>query len=75
MVHGLSNKPHCIRAYYGCYGPLRYPLFVPRGEAGWNKKILYDVSYDGCLQGNDMSGTILAFKLCDLMLFRCNITC
>jgi hypothetical protein len=41
MVCGTSGEPQYIKAYHGCYDPLSYPLFFPRGEAGWNKKILY----------------------------------
>ena len=28
-----------IKSYYGCYDPLSYPLFFPRGELGWHAKI------------------------------------
>jgi hypothetical protein len=41
MVCGTSGEPQYIKAYHRCYDPLSYPLFFPRGEAGWNKKILY----------------------------------
>jgi hypothetical protein len=41
MVCGTSGEPQNIKAYHGCYDPLSYPLFSPRGEADWNKKILY----------------------------------
>ena len=41
MVCGISGHPQYIKPYYGCYDPLSYPLFFPRGEAGWNGKILY----------------------------------
>jgi hypothetical protein len=41
MVCGISGEPQYIKAYYGCYDPLSYPLFFARGETGWNKKILY----------------------------------
>ena len=27
------------RSYYGCYDPLSYPLFFPRAELGWHRKI------------------------------------
>ncbi|TVU46019.1 hypothetical protein EJB05_05534, partial [Eragrostis curvula] len=42
MVCGVSDRPVYIKAYYGCYDPLAYPLFFPGGEAGWNEEILYD---------------------------------
>ncbi|XP_071677145.1 uncharacterized protein [Lolium perenne] len=32
VVHGKGDRPLYIRAYYGCYDPLSYPLFFPRGE-------------------------------------------
>ncbi|TVU42279.1 hypothetical protein EJB05_08675, partial [Eragrostis curvula] len=41
MVCGVSDRPVYIKAYYGCYDPLAYPLFFPGGEAGWNEEILY----------------------------------
>ncbi|TVU37831.1 hypothetical protein EJB05_11171 [Eragrostis curvula] len=41
MVCGVSDRPVYIKAYYGCYDPLAYPLFYPGGEAGWNEGILY----------------------------------
>jgi hypothetical protein len=41
MVCGTSREPQYIKAYNKCYDPLLYPLFSPRGEASWNKKILY----------------------------------
>jgi hypothetical protein len=37
VVHGKGDRPLYIRAYYGCYDPLSYPLFFPRGETGWNR--------------------------------------
>ena len=36
-----------IRAYYGCYDPLSYPLFFPRGETGWNRWMKYICAPDG----------------------------
>jgi hypothetical protein len=33
MVCGTSGEPQYIKAYHGCYDPLSYPLFFPRGEA------------------------------------------
>jgi hypothetical protein len=41
MVCGTPGVPQYIKAYHGCYDPLSYPLFFARGEASWNKKILY----------------------------------
>jgi hypothetical protein len=39
MVYGKSDNPQYIKAYHGCYDPLSYPLFFPRGEVGWNLNI------------------------------------
>jgi hypothetical protein len=41
MVCGTSGEPQYIKAYHECYDPLSYPVFSPRGEVSWNKKILY----------------------------------
>jgi hypothetical protein len=41
VVHGKGDRPLYIRAYYGCYDPLSYPLFFPRGETGWNRWMPY----------------------------------
>jgi hypothetical protein len=41
LVSGIFGQPQYIKAYHRCYDPLSYPLFFPRGEAGWNKKIFY----------------------------------
>ena len=32
MVYPNSGHPHFIRAYYGCYDPLAYPVLYPGGE-------------------------------------------
>ncbi|XP_037457212.1 uncharacterized protein LOC119328310 [Triticum dicoccoides] len=42
IVYGKGDRPVYIRAYYGCYDPLAYPLFFPRGETGWNRFMPYD---------------------------------
>ncbi|KAL6643881.1 hypothetical protein ACP70R_018647 [Stipagrostis hirtigluma subsp. patula] len=36
MLHGKNRDIHGIRSYHGCYDPLSYPLFFPRGELGWH---------------------------------------
>jgi hypothetical protein len=41
VVHAKGGRPLYIRAYYGCYDPLAYPLFFPGGETGWNRKMPY----------------------------------
>jgi hypothetical protein len=43
VVYGKGDRPIFIRAYYGCYDPLAYPLFFPCGEAGWNRWMPYHV--------------------------------
>jgi hypothetical protein len=44
VIYGKENEAHYIRAYYGCYDPLAYPLFFPSGETGWeDKRIMYRV--------------------------------
>ena len=39
ILHGNNNEKEHIRSYYGCYDPLSYPLFFPRAELGWHRKI------------------------------------
>jgi hypothetical protein len=41
VVHARGDKPLYIKAYYGCYDPLSYPLFFPHGETGWNRWMPY----------------------------------
>jgi len=36
-----DRRPQYIRAYHGCYDPIAYPLYNPRGETGWNKFMPY----------------------------------
>ena len=38
MVYPNSGHPHFIRAYYGCYDPLAYPILYPGGETDWEDK-------------------------------------
>jgi hypothetical protein len=28
----IDRRPQYIRAYHGCYDPLAYPIYNPRGE-------------------------------------------
>ncbi|XP_039813206.1 uncharacterized protein LOC120676000 isoform X2 [Panicum virgatum] len=43
MIYANSGRAHFIRAYYGCYDPLSYPVFYPNVETGWeDKKILLE---------------------------------
>ena len=42
VVYGKRDHTLHIRAYYGCYDPLSYPLFFPRGETGWNRWMPYN---------------------------------
>uniref|UniRef100_A0A453QI94 Helitron helicase-like domain-containing protein n=1 Tax=Aegilops tauschii subsp. strangulata TaxID=200361 RepID=A0A453QI94_AEGTS len=39
LLHGNNRETKHIRSYYGCYDPLSYPLFFPRAELGWHRKI------------------------------------
>uniref|UniRef100_A0A453SNC7 Helitron helicase-like domain-containing protein n=1 Tax=Aegilops tauschii subsp. strangulata TaxID=200361 RepID=A0A453SNC7_AEGTS len=39
ILHGNNNEKEHIRSYCGCYDPLSYPLFFPRAELGWHRKI------------------------------------
>lgn len=39
ILHGNNNEIQGIRSYHGCYDPLSYPLFFPRGELGWHADI------------------------------------
>jgi len=42
VVYGRTDcRLQYIRAYHGCYDPLAYPLYNPRGETGWNKFMPY----------------------------------
>ena len=53
VVYGKTgNRPLYIRAYYGCYDPLSYPLFFPRGEIGWNRWMPYIGLPDATTQGS-----------------------
>ena len=40
MLHAHSGGKHRIKNYYGCYDPLQYPLFFPKGQMGWNPQII-----------------------------------
>jgi hypothetical protein len=57
MLYGTSGEPQYIKAYHRCYDPLLYPLFFPRGEDGWNKKILY------AEQGDLVEGLCVSLRL------------
>lgn len=38
-LYGDNNEKYSIHATDGCYDPLSYPLFFPRGELGWHPNI------------------------------------
>jgi len=38
-LYGNNNERHSIQATQGCYDPLSYPLFFPKGELGWHPNI------------------------------------
>jgi hypothetical protein len=43
IVYGKNDRhPQYIRAYHGCYDPLAYPIYNPRGKTGWNKFMPYN---------------------------------
>ncbi|XP_044431343.1 uncharacterized protein [Triticum aestivum] len=51
VVHAKKgDRPLYIRAYYGCYDPLSYPLFLPCGETGWNRWMPYVQAPDDTTQ-------------------------
>ena len=56
IVYGKGGRPIFIRAYYGCYDPLAYPLFFPSGETGWNRWMPYDEA-PSVVQANNEDGT------------------
>jgi hypothetical protein len=39
ILNGNREEIQSIKPYYGCYDPLSYPMFFPRGELGWHRKI------------------------------------
>jgi hypothetical protein len=36
---GNNNERYSIQATHGCYDPLSYPLFFPKGELGWHPNL------------------------------------
>lgn len=51
VVHAKGGgRPLYIRADYGCYDPLAYPLFFLGGETGWNRKMPYFEETDHTLE-------------------------
>jgi hypothetical protein len=38
-LYGNDNEFYSIKPHHGCYDPLAYPLFFPRGELGWHSGI------------------------------------
>ncbi|EEE67922.1 hypothetical protein OsJ_25793 [Oryza sativa Japonica Group] len=41
-IYGNDRTRKCIQPFYGCYDPLSYPLFFPRGESGWHQGLPKD---------------------------------
>ncbi|XP_020262380.1 uncharacterized protein LOC109838340 [Asparagus officinalis] len=39
VIHSHSSKNHQVKHYFGCYGPLHYPLLFPGGDVGWHQNI------------------------------------
>jgi len=42
LVYARGGHPCYIKEYHGCYDPLAYPLFNPKGETGCNKFMSYN---------------------------------
>src|SRR6266542_3540713 len=38
-LYGNNNDRYNIHATHGCYHPLSYPLFFPKGELGWHPNL------------------------------------
>ena len=57
VLYGKGGRPIFIRAYYGCYDPLAYPLFFTGGETGWNRWMPYD-GPPSAVQENNGNGTV-----------------
>ncbi|XP_044354828.1 uncharacterized protein [Triticum aestivum] len=69
VLFGNGNKRYSIQPYYGCYDPLSYPLFFPRGEIGWHPEIPKNgVNLNEILQsrrsGRHSLGTYTNSRLC-----------
>jgi hypothetical protein len=76
VVHGKGDRPLYIRAYYGCYDPLSYPLFFPRGETGWNRWMPYVDPTNGTSQQSTYNSSRQqkqAFDLTIGMMFITNL--
>nr|BAC83702.1 helicase-like protein [Oryza sativa Japonica Group] len=41
-IYGNDRTRKSIQPFYGCYDPLSYPLFFPRGESGWHQGLPKD---------------------------------
>ena len=41
-MYARGDRLRYIKAYHGCYDPLAYPIFYPKGETGWNKFMPYN---------------------------------
>jgi hypothetical protein len=72
VVHGKGDRPLYIRAYYGCYDPLSYPLFFPRGETGWNRWMPFVAPPDDTTQHSTVEQLKQAFELPRGMMFIIN---
>jgi hypothetical protein len=72
VVHGKGDRPLYIRAYYGCYKPLSYPLFFPRGETGRNRWMPFVAPPDDTTQHSTVEQLKQAFELPRGMMFIIN---
>ena len=72
-LHGTDNKRYGIQATQGCYDPLSYPLFFPKGELGWHpnipkRKVSWELAQQPRANRSD-AGPPLAFHML-LSVFR-----
>lgn len=74
-MHGKKGeRPLYIRAYYGCYDPLSYPLFFPRGEIGWNRWMPYVGPSDDRTHHSSDNTTPQGNQYIDIHIGMCSLT-
>ena len=64
-IYGNDRTRKSIQPFYGCYDPLSYPLFFPRGESGWHQGLPKDkiTMEDANARNGDDPGKFI-FVLC-----------
>uniref|UniRef100_A0A452Z7G7 Uncharacterized protein n=1 Tax=Aegilops tauschii subsp. strangulata TaxID=200361 RepID=A0A452Z7G7_AEGTS len=70
ILHGNNNEKEHIRSYYGCYDPLWYPLFFPRAELGWHRKIPKKETPDADIATNNISNNDDPGKITYTIIFK-----